>query len=226
MLRAVLVVLLLANALFFGWARGWLAPALPPPHSGESEPQRLAAQLNPERVLVLPAKAASAAISAARAAAIACLEAGPLGEADLAAAETALAGLRLPEGSWQRDAEPLPPLWWVYAARSADAAVMRARSAELTRLQIAFEPVEAPADQAGGLLLSRHATRAEAEAALAAATSSAANKTLRFLRVVNLPTPPARLWLRAPKADAEQQDKLKTLPPEPLAGGFKACTPR
>jgi hypothetical protein len=32
--------------------------------------------------------------------------------------------------------------------------------------------------------------------------------------------------LRVPKADAEQQDKLKALPPELLAGGFKGCRPR
>jgi hypothetical protein len=222
MLRAFVAALLLANLLFFGWAQGWFAPALPAPHSSEREPERLAAQLNPERVVVLPATAASAAISAARAAAIACLEAGPLGEADIAAAEAALAVARLPEGSVVRDAVPLPPLWWVYAARATDAAVMKTRAEELTRLQVAFEAVEAPLDLAGGLVLSRHATRAEAEAALAAVAA----KPPRYLRVVNLPTPPAQLWLRVVKADAAQQDKLKALPPEPLAGGFKACKPR
>jgi len=223
MLRALLIALVLANALFFVWSRGGLAPALPAPHSSEREPERLAAQLNPERVTVLPASAASAAISAARAAAQVCLEAGPLGDAEIAAAEAAVAALRLPAGSWQRDAAPLPPLWLVYAARGADAAATRARTQELTRLQIAFEPLAAPAELAGGLVLSRHAARAEADAVLAAAH---VNKALRFLRVVSLPTPPARLWLRVPKADAEQQDQLKALPPEPLAGGFKACAPR
>jgi len=225
MLRVLLIVLVLANALFFVWSRGGLAPALPAPHSSEREPERLAAQLNPERITVLPASAASAAISAARAAALVCLEAGPLGDADIAAAEAAVAALRLPEGSWQRDAAPLPPLWLVYAGRGADAAVMRARTQELTRLQIAFERLEAPADLAGGVVLSRHATRAEADAALAAAAATA-SKALRFLRVVSLPAPPARLWLRVPKAYPEQQDKLMALPPELVAGGFKACAPR
>jgi hypothetical protein len=234
MLRGVVIALLLANALFFGWARGWFAPALPAPHSGEREPERLAAQLHPERVLVLPAQAASAAVAAARAAAIACLEAGPLGEADIAAAEAAVAALHLPEGSAQREAAAPPPLWLLYAARGADAAATRARAAELGKLQLTVEPLEAPAELAGGLLLSRHATRAEAEAALAAvnathaASAAQAGKpalSLRYLRVASLPAPPARLWLRVPKADAEQQDKLKALPPGPLAGGFKACTP-
>jgi hypothetical protein len=222
MLRALAAALLLANLLFFGWARGLFAPALPAPHSSDREPERLAAQFNPERVLVVPATAASAVISAARAAAFACLEAGPLGEAGVGAAEAALGALKLPEGSVLRDATPLPPLWWVYAARAADAAAMAARSDELTRLQIPFETVDAPADLAGGLLVSRHTTRAEAEAALAATAA----KPPRFLRVVGLPPPPARLWLRVPKADTPLQDRLKALPPEPLAGGFKACTPR
>jgi hypothetical protein len=225
MLRALAIGLLLANAVFFAWSRGWLAPALPAPHSSEREPERLAAQLHPERVTVLPASAASAAIAAARAAALVCLEAGPLGEADLGGAEAALAALRLPEGSWLRDAAPLPPLWLVYAARPTDPAAMRARTQELSRLQIAFETLDAPAELAGGWVLSRHATRAEAEAALATVNANA-NKALRFLRVASLPAPPARLWLRLPKADAELQDKLKALPPELLAGGFKACTPR
>ncbi len=223
MLRALVAALVLANVLFFAWARGAFAPAWPGPGSGEREPGRLAAQLNPERVLVLPASAASAAISAAHEAAVACLEAGPLGDADIAVAESALAAVHLPDGHWLRDATPVPPLWLVYAAHGADATVARARAQELSRLQIAVEPLDAPPELAGSLLLSRHATREAAEAALAALPLV---KPLRYLRVASLPAPPVRLWLRVPKATSEQQDKLKALPAELLAGGFKACKPR
>jgi hypothetical protein len=66
MLRALLAVLLLANALYFGWARGWFAPTWPAPGAGEREPARLAAQVAPERVSVLSPAAASAALLAAR----------------------------------------------------------------------------------------------------------------------------------------------------------------
>ena len=62
MLRALLAVLLLANALYFGWARGWFAPTWPAPGASESEPARLAAQVAPERVTVLSPAAASAAL--------------------------------------------------------------------------------------------------------------------------------------------------------------------
>ena len=66
MLRALLAALLLANLVFFGWARGWFAPTWPSPLASQHEPARLAAQVAPERVTVLAPAAASAAILAAQ----------------------------------------------------------------------------------------------------------------------------------------------------------------
>ena len=66
MLRALLAVLLLANAMYFGWARGWFAPTWAPPGASESEPARLAAQVAPERITVLSPAAASAAMQSAQ----------------------------------------------------------------------------------------------------------------------------------------------------------------
>lgn len=220
MLRLLLGLLLLANAVFFGWSQGWFAPVWPAPHAGEREPERLAAQLRPESVRVLPASAASAAISAARAAALACLEAGPLADAQLAPAEAALASARLPEGGWQRVPAALPPLWLLSTARLLQPAALKAKGDELQALKLGFERLEAPPELAPALVLSRHATRAEAEAALAAAAP------VRGLRVVSLPAPPAQHWLRVPRADSDQQDRLRALPAEVLAGGFKACAAR
>lgn len=129
MLRALLVLLIGANILFFAWARGWLAPSWPPPRAGEREPQRLAAQVQPERIQVLTPQAASAALSAAREAARVCLEAGPFDAAALAAAEAALAAAGLPDGSWERqEALPPPPRRWLLR-------VPRAEPAQQTVLQ-------------------------------------------------------------------------------------------
>ena len=222
MLRALVVVLLLANAVFFAWARGWLMPTFPPPQSGQREPGRLAAQIRPEAVTVLPGPAASAAIQAARAAALACLEAGPLGEADIAAAETALAAAQLPDGSWSREAAPMPPLWLVFGGRAADAAALRTRAEELRKLGLPFEIIDAPPELANGFVLSRHASKTEAEVAQASAAASGA----KGLRVTPLPAPPPQVWLRASRADADQQERLKALPGEALAGGFKPCATR
>jgi hypothetical protein len=221
MLRLILALVVGANVACFAWMQGWLVPVFPPPHAGEREPERLAAQLRPESVVLLPGPAASAAIVAARAAALACLQAGPFSEAEAAAAEALLTAARLPPGSWQREALPAPPLWLLVASRPANPAAAQARIDELQRLQVEFEAAPDPAVAANLLVLSRHASREAAEAALTRATAV----PLRGLKVVSLPPPAARYGLRVPAADPDQQDRIRALPAAPLAGGFKACAP-
>ena len=221
MLRTAAVLLVLANLGFFAWTRGWLQPGFPPPRHGEHEPQRLTAQLNPEAVTVLPPRAANAAVVAARAAAAVCLEAGPLAESEMAAAEAELQAAQLPEGSWAREGAPSQPLWLVFAGRWPDAEARRTRVADLRKLGLDVEVLSAPAELAQGLVISRHTTRAEAEAALTKLTSG--TPPLRGSRLVQLPAPPAVLWLRVARADPELQARLKELPAAPLAGGFKPC---
>ena len=108
MRRAVLIVLVGANLIFFAWARDWLAPMFPASLHGEREPARLAAQVRPEAIAVLTPKAASAAVSAARAASMAageaelCVEAGPLAGSDVSAAEGVLVQAGVPLETWQQ----------------------------------------------------------------------------------------------------------------------------
>lgn len=224
MLRVVVALLLLANLAFFGWARGWFAPGMPAPRHAEREPQRLAAQVRADAVTVLAPKAAEVAIRNARAAAVVCLQAGPLLDSEYAAAEAALAPAQLPEGAWVREAAPPAPAWLVFAGRWPEAASRKAREEELRKLGLAWEPLGAPAELAPGLVLSRHVTKAAAESALA--VLAAASPPLKGGRVVNLPPGPPRLWLRVPKADVDAQGRLLSLPPAAIAatgGGFKPC---
>jgi hypothetical protein len=221
MLRALVAALLVANVAFFAWARGWLAPLASPPRQAEHEPQRLAAQVRQDAIVVLPPKAASAAVTAARAAAAVCLEAGPVADKDIAAAEAALAPALLPEGSWAREPAAPPPLWLVFAGRWPDAAARGTRVQELRKLKLEAELIEAPADLAPGLVLSRHADRAAAEAALAQLSS--AHPALKSVRVVQLPAPPPNHWLRVAKADVEVQARLAALPASAVGGGFRPC---
>ena len=217
MLRTVAAALIIANLVFFAWTSGWLAPALPAPRHGEREPERLAAQVRPEAVAVLPPKAASAALNAARAAALVCLEAGPFGEAATAAAEAALVAAQVPEGRWTREPVAPPPGWLVFGGRYAEPVTRRAREDELQRLGIPFEvlnSLSAPPELAPGIVLSRHARREAAEAALAAL-----GPRLRGARVVQLPPPPLMQWLRVMQAEPELVERLKALP----GGGFKPC---
>ena len=222
MLRIVVALLLLANLVFFAWTRGALAPGFPPPRHAEREPERLIAQLNPQAVTVLPASAANAAVIAARATDTSCMEAGPLAETGIAAAEAALAPAQLPEGSWQREPAPPPPLWLVTVGRIVDADARRTREAELRKRGLAFELLQSPSDLAPALVLSRHATRADAEAALA--VLNAASQPLKGAKVVSLPPPPLQpLMLRVRNADSEQLARLRALPAAALAGGFRPC---
>lgn len=99
MLRALLLLLILANALWWGWSQGWLpAGLLPWPRDDvQREPARLALQVHPERVQVLPPLAAGRQQRPTS-----CWQAGPLDEAQASAAELALAGAGLPSDAWQR----------------------------------------------------------------------------------------------------------------------------
>jgi hypothetical protein len=117
MLRTLLLLLLLANAAVFAWTKGWLEPLWPAPGMAEREPARLAAQVNADAVKVLPAQAGAEAANAVRRAAVRCLEIGPFGLVDAAAAEAALEAAGVSAGSWERDLRG-PAQVWLRVARA------------------------------------------------------------------------------------------------------------
>lgn len=217
MLRALLALVVAANLVFLAWAQGWLAPVWPAPRQAEREPGRIGAQVRPEAIVVLPAKAASAAVMAARAAAVACMEAGPYTDAEIGAAEAAVAAAGLPPGSWSREQEQPRAYWAVFAGRYPDEAQRKAREDELKRLALPYELVRQPAELAPGLVVSRHASKDAAELALAAI----GDKPIADVRVVAVPPAPLQHWLRAPAANAELQSRLFA-----LDRGFRPCVER
>ncbi len=119
MLRALLLLLVLANVGIFAWSRGWLEPMWVSPDHADREPARLSRQVRPEAVRVLPA--ASEAASRAQAQAPRCVEIGPFGLVDAAAAEAVLEAGGLQPGSWERDLRG-PAQVWLRVPR-ADAAL-------------------------------------------------------------------------------------------------------
>ena len=54
MLRALLAGLVLLNLLFFGWTQGWLDTVVGIKAQGDREPERLARQIHPELITILP----------------------------------------------------------------------------------------------------------------------------------------------------------------------------
>jgi hypothetical protein len=215
-MRTLVVVLIAANLAFFAWARGWLGA---PPRHAEREPERVLAQVRPEALNVLPPKAASVAVQAARAAALTCLEAGPFSDNDVISAEALLVASQLAEGTWLRVDGAPPPTWLVFAGRYPEAALRKAREDDLKKLKLSFELIDRPADLAPGFVLSRHASKDEAQAWIDARS----NLALKGLRVVQLPSTASAWRIRVPKADSALTDKIQGLPAEAMAGGFKAC---
>ena len=214
MLRVVLALLVLANALFFGWTRGWLGAMAPLPPHGQREPGRIGAQVEPERVVLLSRRGTGADRGTPGRAATACLEAGPFDDAELATTEAVLQAAGLAPSAWARESIAPAAAWVLYAGRFPEAGPRAARERELRRLELPFEVLDSPVDLAPGLVLSRHASRDAAELALAAI----ADKPIRGVRVLALPPPAPQHWLRARAADAELQSRLFA-----LDRGFRPC---
>lgn len=210
-MRILVVVLLVANAVFFIWSRGWLDAVTGLPADGGREPQRLAAQQHPERIQPLAASAAAALAQRV------CLELGPLeGDAALAAAQTALRSLG---AEAQVRSTEQAGVWVVATIKLGDPEFRARKEATYKQLRLNFEPLEGlPAEQPA-FVLGRHASQAEADAQLAAFDK----RGLKGLRVLALQSAQRRHTLVLPQVDGLTAGKLKASKDAALAGGFHAC---
>ncbi len=140
MLRLIVLLLLLANGLYFVWSEGWLrelgaGPAL------QTEPQRLAQQLKPEALRILSpdeVRRAEALAAAPKASPPECLEAGLFNSQQSAALRQTLEQ-RLPAGSWSLQASVQPARWIVYMGKFANAEAANKKKTELKGRSVAFE---------------------------------------------------------------------------------------
>jgi hypothetical protein len=94
-LRAVALVLVAANLLFFAFSQGWLDGLLGLRSLGDREPDRLGRQVRPEAITLWPAPPAGGASTEPTA----CYEAGPFVTVDAVNVEATLRA-NLPPGSW------------------------------------------------------------------------------------------------------------------------------
>lgn len=209
-MRVLVVLLLVVNALFFIWTRGWL-DAVITPANGTREPQRIAAQQHPERITPLAASAAAALAQRN------CLELGPLeGDAALAAAQAALKSVG---AEAQVRSSEQAGVWVVATIKLADPEFRARKEATYKGMHIAYEPLEGlPAEQPA-FVLSRHASQAEA----AAAADAFDKRGLKGLRVLALKGPQAHHSLVV-QADGLLAARLKASKDPALAAGFKACS--
>lgn len=238
MLRAVVVALLLANLGFWAWRSGaFEAVGLGP--SSERDPARLAQQVQPEAVRVVPAamaaatlRAASAPLGSATAASAAvaaaqapqCLEAGPFAPSGVDAAEQALAAAGLPAGSWRRSSPDAAPQYAVVLGPFNSGEGLQTKREEIGRLKLPFEVVELPGKASGdapqtGLALARYVSRSAAEAGLAGFSK----RGVRTARVAVLRAASSEMRLRIDSASPALAEQLRALSAAALGGGFAPC---
>ena len=216
MLRTLVVLLIIANALFFGWTRGWLDSVVGIKASGDSEPERQARQLHPERIQILGAEAVAALQKRS------CLEyAGTLdNEAALQAAQAALAKAGVTTAT--ASTTEVPGQWVVATIRLATKDFRERKEETYKRLHVAYEPLAGVApEELPSLVLGRYGSAKAAQAALDGFEARA----LKGLRVMQLQAPAKRYGLQIAEADGAMQARLTTAAGKDaaLAGGFKAC---
>ncbi len=237
MLRLAVLVLLLANAGYYAWSGGLLAPwGLAP--ASDAEPQRLRQQIEPDRLRLLPGSAqggppadapaapaapaqaaasqppAPAAAAGAPATPGACLQAGVFDTQQAHALRAALADW--PEGSWQLDSTPTAERWMVYMGRFSDEDLLARKRAELRTLKVSYDRPGAALEP--GLSLGRFSTQEAAERGLAQLVSQG----VRTARVVQERAAVPGFTLRLPAAPPGLRTQLEAAG-GPLAG--KALRP-
>lgn len=215
MLRALVIALALANLAFWSWTQGWLDGVVGVRASGDREPERLARQVRPESVRILPANAAN---NGNEPEASACLEAGPFDAAGLAAAR-AVALAAVPAASLTDVKTDQPAAWIVYMGKYTDKGLLAAKEAELKRRKVAFEEVADGPGLAPGLSLGRFDDKVAAEQALA----EFARQGVRTAKVVEVAAASTSHRLRVEQADAAQAARLGVLSDAALGKGFTAC---
>jgi hypothetical protein len=199
MLRALVLIVLLLNAVLFAWGAGYLAPLAAPP-GPVREPQRLVNQLNPEKFkLVGAAQPVSAALSASL-----CLSSAGNDPSLLAALNAALAGAGYSAeivSSEGRDGAQ----WMVYIGKLANEEAVRTKLAELGRLKITdFAPIADSATWQPGVSLGVYRDRERAEVRLRTLVDAG----VRSAKVVERRAGAAVINLTLPKVAESERAKL------------------
>lgn len=239
MLRALVLLLIVANVAAWAWYDGRLAPYLATA-AGEDD-RRVHVQHHPERLMVMapPAVPGNAPAmqagpladppantqpglpggDAAEGVGAACLQAGPFTPAEQAAVADDLSR-RLPAASWTaQQVASLPGLWLLYMGPFADEEALQRKLSELRRIRnLAFEEVRSPASLVPGVSLGRYTQQEQAEAAL----ENLRMRGIRTARIVTLRPASVQSIIRVAQATADMRQQLEALT-LPAGRAFGPC---
>ena len=213
MLRLIVLLLFLANAAYYAWSQDMLAPVGLAP-AQQSEPQRVAQQVRPEAIRVLPGdEARRIEVAALR---TDCLQAGLFTDGEADSLKQALDNW--PAGSWSLESATDPPRWIVYMGKYPDAAALEKKKGELRGMNVAYEPLANPALEPG-VSLGGYPTEAAAKQQLEALTQ----KGVHTAKVVQEKPETKGQSLKFPSVDDTLRPKLDDLKSALNGKPLKAC---
>lgn len=218
MLRLLVLILLLANGLYFAWGNGFLLSYGFGP-AQQNEPQRMAQQIKPDSVRLISPKEFKQIEEQVKADLLPkeCLQAGPFDEAEAPKLRQAL-GDTLPDDAWSLEELRVAARWIVYLGKYADAEALAKKRSEIAAMNIKIESLDNPALEPG-LSLGGFDTKADASAALARLTA----RGLHTARVVQERTESLAYRLKLPAVGAALKPKLSELRSALAAKPLRPC---
>lgn len=218
MLRALALVLLLANGGYFAWANGYLLPYGFGP-AVQSEPQRLAQQVKPDTIRLLSVKEFQRIEEQVKAEQEhkECLQAGPFDAPQAEALRRALADA-LPSEAWKVDETQIAARWIIYMGKYANADVLAKKRAEVAGMNLRVESLK-NATLEPGFSLGAFESKAEADAALARMVA----KGLHTARVLQEQAAALAYQLTLPAVNAALKPKLEGIQAALAGKPLHAC---
>lgn len=206
MLRLFVLLLLLANCLYFAWGQGFLL-ALGFGPAQQSEPQRMAQQIEPDAVRLLSPKEFKRIEEQVQAdqSPTECLQAGSFNEVESTRLRQAL-GEALPADAWSLEEANVAARWIVYLGRFANAEALTRKRSEIAAMNLKTESLDNPALEPG-LSLGGFDTKADADAALVRLSA----RGLHTARVVQERAESLAYRLKLPAVRAALKPKLGEL---------------
>jgi hypothetical protein len=182
----------------------------------QSEPQRVAQQIKPEAVRVLPGDEARRIEIAAAPKPPECLQAGLFTDTEATALKQSLD--TWPGGSWSIEPATEPARWIVYMGKYTEAGALDKKKAELRTLNVSFEPL-ANASLEPGLSLGGYPSEAAARQQLQALTQ----KGVHTAKVVQEKPETKGALLKLPAVDDALRARLDDLKSALNGKPLKAC---
>jgi hypothetical protein len=179
MLRYFVLLLLLANGLYFAWSSAYLKPIGWAP-AAQSEPQRVQAQIKPEAIRLLSLSEAKRLETLAAASVPKppeCLQTALLNDTQASSLRSLAA--QLPNADWSLRRVAEPARWIIYMGKYPNTQALARKKTELRSLGLSYENLKNPMLEPG-FSIGAYSSQTQANQALA----GLAKRGVRTARVV------------------------------------------